>query len=132
MPAFRALVCLVVVAATARSARGAEPEPGQARHVVLVVSDDQHWGDHGFMGHPHLRTPNLDRLARESLLFRHGYVPSSLCCPSLASLITGRFPHEHRIVGNDPPGTGTIPRDTPEGKRLFADGREAMNRHLDA
>ena len=43
MPAFRALVCLVVVAATARSARGAEPEPGQARHVVLVVSDDQHW-----------------------------------------------------------------------------------------
>ena len=56
-------------------------------------------------------TDRLDRLARESLLFRHGYVPSSLCCPSLASLITGRFPHEHRIVGNDPPGTGTIPRE---------------------
>jgi hypothetical protein len=58
-------------------------------NVVLIVSDDQHWGDYGFMGHATLRTPNLDRLARESLVFPRGYVPSSLCCPSLASLITG-------------------------------------------
>jgi uncharacterized sulfatase len=96
----------------------------------LIVADDQHWGDYAFMGHPHLRTPHLDRLARESLLYRRGYVPSSLCCPSLASLITGRFPHEHRIVGNDPPGSDRLPRNTPEAQRLFGEGREAMNRHL--
>ena len=86
------------------AAGAAEPQAAsRSPNVVLIVSDDQHWGDYGFMGHPHLRTPNLYRLAAESLVFRRGYVPSSLCCPSLASLITGRYPHEHWIVGNDPP-----------------------------
>jgi len=93
-------------------------------NVVLIVSDDQHWGDYGFMGHEHLRTPALDRLAAESLVFPNGYVPSSLCCPSLASLITGRYPHEHRIVGNDPPA--------PRGRADFEAGRERMIRHLEA
>jgi len=120
-----------LVACTAcRAGVAREVEP-PARNVVVIVSDDQHWGDYGFAGHPHLRTPCLDRLARESLLFRRGYVPSSLCCPSLASLITGRMPHEHRIVGNDPPGTATLPRRSPEADRLFREGREAMNRHLE-
>ena len=132
------VACLALLCGMARGGRGADGDgrggaiPGRAGpNVIAIVSDDQHWGDHGFMGHPHLRTPYLDRLAREGLLFRRGYVPSSLCCPSLASLITGRFPHEHRIVGNDPPGTGRLPLDSPEGKRAFQTGREAMNLHLD-
>ena len=69
--------------------RGGAVKAATPPNVVLIVADDQHWGDYGFMGHPHLRTPHLDRLARESLVFRRGYVPSSLYCPSLASLITG-------------------------------------------
>jgi len=91
--------------------------------VVFIISDDQHWRDYGFMGHAHLRTPHLDRLARESLVFRRGYVPTSLCCPSLASLITGRYPHQHRITGNDPPAGSPA-------KEAFAAGREQMNKHL--
>ena len=101
------------------------------KNVVLIISDDQHWRDYGFMGHEHLRTPHLDRLARESLVYRCGHVPSSLCCPSLASIITGRLPHEHRIVGNDPPADPRIPRTGPEGRVAFTAGREAMNRHLE-
>ncbi len=93
-------------------------------NVVLILSDDQHWGDYGFMGHEHLRTPAIDRLAAESLVFTRGYVTSSLCCPSLASLITGRYPHEHKIVGNDPPGA--------RSGKTFEDGRETMTRHLEA
>ncbi|NOZ41116.1 MAG: sulfatase [Planctomycetes bacterium] len=77
----------------------------QPPNVVLIISDDQAWGDYGFMGHPHIQTPRLDQLARESLVFSRGYVPSSLCCPSLATMITGLYPHEHRITGNDPPAT---------------------------
>jgi uncharacterized sulfatase len=69
---------------------------------VLIVSDDQGWRDYGFMGHAAIETPRIDRLASESLVFTRGYVPSSLCRPSLASLVTGRYPHEHGIVGNDP------------------------------
>ena len=108
------------LAAAAETSAAARPEKGKAPNVVLIVSDDQHWRDYGFMGHEHLRTPHLDRLARESRVYRRGYVTSSLCCPSLASVITGRYPHEHRIVGNDPPG----------GKDAFAAGRERMNEHL--
>lgn len=71
-------------------------------NIVLILSDDQSWGDYGFMGHEVIQTPHLDRLAEESLLITRGYVPSSLCRPSLASIITGMYPHQHRITGNDP------------------------------
>ena len=93
--------CGPAAAAAADSAANAAARP--PRNVVLIISDDQHWRDYGFMGHGQLRTPHLDRLARESLVFPWGHVPGSLCCPSLASIITGRLPHEHRVVGNDPP-----------------------------
>jgi uncharacterized sulfatase len=72
-------------------------------NVVLIVSDDQAWTDYGFMGHPHIRTPHLDRLASQSLAFRRGYVPSSLCSPSLATILTGLYPHQHGVTSNDPP-----------------------------
>jgi uncharacterized sulfatase len=87
-------VCFCVAAA---------PAPKPPPNVVLIISDDQAWTDYGFMGHPHIRTPHLDRLASESLLFPHGYVPTSLCCPSLASIITGLYPHQTRVTGNEPP-----------------------------
>jgi len=72
-------------------------------NVVMIISDDQAWTDFGFMGHEVVRTPHLDRLAKQSALFPRGYVPSSLCRPSLATLITGLYPHQHKITGNDPP-----------------------------
>ena len=75
----------------------------QKPNIVLIISDDQGWTDYGFMGHPHIRTPNIDKLASQSLTFRHGYVPTSLCCPSLASIITGQYPHQTKITGNEPP-----------------------------
>lgn len=75
---------------------------GAMPNVVLIISDDQAWTDFGFMGHPAIETPCLDRLASESLVYRHGYVPSSLCRASLASIITGLYPHQHRITANDP------------------------------
>ena len=72
-------------------------------NVVIILGDDQAWTDYGFMGHPEIKTPHLDRLASQSACFAQGYVPSSLCRPSLATLITGLYPHQHKIVGNDPP-----------------------------
>lgn len=72
-------------------------------NVVMIISDDQAWTDFGFMGHPDIKTPHLDRLARESAVFTRGYVPASLCRPSLATMITGLYPHQHKISGNDPP-----------------------------
>jgi uncharacterized sulfatase len=101
-------------------------------NVVLILSDDQAWGDYSFMGHPMIQTPRLDRLARESLTFPRGYVPASLCCPSLASIVTGKYPHQHKIANNDPPEKEKLPG----AKRLtspdFLAGREKMNTFMDA
>jgi uncharacterized sulfatase len=72
-------------------------------NVLMILADDQMWTDFGFMGHETIETPQLDRLAREGALFTHGYVPSSLCRPSLMTIITGLYPHQHGITGNDPP-----------------------------
>jgi arylsulfatase A-like enzyme len=96
-------------------------------NVVLIISDDHGWTDYGFMGHAEVKTPNLDRLASQSLVFPRGYVPASLCCPSLASIVTGKYPHQHRIVSNDPPLPpglkGAEMRKAPE----FIKGREKMS-----
>lgn len=71
-------------------------------NVVLILSDDQSWTDYSFMGHEHIKTPHLDKLASESVLFRRAYVPVALCRPSLMSIVTGQYPHVHRVTGNDP------------------------------
>ena len=86
-------------------------------NVVLLLSDDQGWSDYSFLGHPEIRTPHLDRLASESLVFTRGYVPTSLCRPSLASILTGRYPHENGITGNDPRGE----KRTNEGRQVMVD-----------
>lgn len=70
-------------------------------NVVLILGDDQAWADYGFMGHSDIETPNLDKLAARSLFFDRGYVASPLCRPSLASMISGLFPFQHGITGND-------------------------------
>jgi uncharacterized sulfatase len=102
---------------------------GAAPNILLIISDDHGWRDYSFMGHQRVRTPNIDALARESLVFRRGYVPSSLCCPSLASIITGLYPHQHKVTSNDPPlQPGMSQRDS----AAFRDGREIMARHLEA
>ena len=84
----------------------------------LMIADDMGYRDYGFMGHRQIQTPRLDRLARESLTFRRGYVTSSLCSPSLASILTGRYPHQHKITSNDPP----LPRGVPRRRRRAASG----------
>ncbi|KPM30778.1 Sulfatase [Croceitalea dokdonensis DOKDO 023] len=70
-------------------------------NIVFILSDDQAWTDYGFMGHEVIKTPNLDKLASEGLTFDRGYVPTSLCSPSLASIITGVYPRRHMVLGND-------------------------------
>ena len=96
------VICMVLLLWGVGPFRG--PALGATPNVVLIISDDQGWTDYGFMGHSHIRTPNLDRLASRSQVFTRGYVPASLCRPSLATLATGLFPHQHKITSNDPPG----------------------------
>ena len=77
---------------------GASDKP----NVILLLSDDQAWNDYSFLGHPDVRTPNIDKLAGESVVFPRGYVPTALCRPSLMTLATGHYAHRHGVTGNDP------------------------------
>ena len=95
---------LLIIAALLCALPGPSPAAGTdlRPNVVLIISDDQAWGDYGFMGHPHIATPKLDRLAAQSLVFERGYSPVPLCRPSLSSIVTGLYPHQHGVTGNDP------------------------------
>lgn len=71
-------------------------------NIVLILSDDHSFTDYSFMGHQVIQTPNLDKLASQSAVFRRGYVPTALCRPALMTLATGTYAHQNLITGNDP------------------------------
>ncbi|TWU07733.1 Arylsulfatase [Stieleria varia] len=94
---------LIVLAALAGFCLACPPSrAADPVNVVMIISDDQAWTDYGFMGHPDIKTPNLDQLASESAVFRRGYVPTALCRPSLVTLLTGHYASTHGVTGNDP------------------------------
>ena len=94
---------------------------GVPPNIVLILSDDQAWTDYGFMGHDRVQTPNLDRLADESVVFKRGYVPTALCRPSLMTLATGHYAHRHGVTGNSPSRKHAVP-DSP----LYNERRAAL------
>ncbi len=59
-------------------------------HIVLVMADDQGWGETSYNGHPRLRTPNLDALAAEGVRFDRFYAGGPVCSPTRATVLTGR------------------------------------------
>lgn len=68
------------------------PELPPKPNIVLVFCDDAGYGDFGFTGNPVIRTPNLDRLAREGAVLTQFYTPSPACTASRYSLLTGKYP----------------------------------------
>ena len=71
-------------------------------NVVVVLTDDQRWDCVGIHPKPLLgmKTPHLDRLAREGALFENMFVTTSLCSPSRASFLSGLYAHSHGVVNN--------------------------------
>jgi arylsulfatase A-like enzyme len=70
-------------------------------NVVLVMADDQGWGDTGYNGHPQLKTPHLDAMAAAGLRLDRFYTAHFNCSPTRASIMTGRHPHR---MGTFSPG----------------------------
>ena len=69
-------------------------------NIVVMMTDDQR---HDFMsgaGHPFLKTPNMDRVAREGVRFTNAFVTNALCAPSRATLLTGQYSHAHGVRDN--------------------------------
>lgn len=102
----------------------APPSPGGLPNIVLIISDDQAYSDFGFMGSQLAQTPNLDRLASQSARFVNGYVPSSVCRPSLVSILTGLYPFQHKVHFNHaPPGNSGYNRMTSKAEYVKARSR---------
>ena len=105
------LVLLLVPASHASGATGAQPG-GPRPHIVLFMADDYTWHDSGPYGAKDVRTPNLDRLAGESMRFDAAFAPSPTCTPSRSSIYTGLYPfrsgaHANHSLVNE--GVRTLP-----------------------
>ena len=76
-------------------------------NVLVILADDHRYDALGFLGHPFLKTPHLDRLAAGGAHCANAVVTTSLCSPSRASLLTGLYAHNHGVTDNyNPPRDG--------------------------
>ena len=69
-------------------------------NVLVILVDDLRWDEIACAGHPFVRTPGIDRIAREGARFRNAFCTTPLCSPVRASLLTGQYAHHHGIVDN--------------------------------
>ncbi|MCE9553117.1 MAG: sulfatase [Planctomycetes bacterium] len=96
IPMMRFLAGMFLFSLLSASASAAESKP----NFLVIFTDDQTFRAIGY-NNPEIRTPTLDRLAREGVIFSHAYAASPICVASRASVMTGRFPQQHRTVGLD-------------------------------
>ena len=74
-----------------------------AQNVLLIIADQWRGDCLGALGHPAVRTPNLDALAAESTVFTRHFGQSAPCGPARASMLTGLYVMNHRVVANGVP-----------------------------
>jgi len=65
-------------------------------NIIFLMSDDQRWDLMGCMGNPVIKTPNMDRLAAEGVLFENAFLTTSICMASRASVMLGQFESRHQ------------------------------------
>src|ERR1700756_5563284 len=100
-------VALFLFLLTALGLRAADRKP----NFLFIYTDDQRWDAMGVVQReqgdkarfPWFKTPNMDRLAAEGMRFRNAFVTLSLCAPSRAAFLTGRYNHLNGIVNNHTP-----------------------------
>lgn len=90
-------------------------------NILFLFADQMHGFAMSCMGHPDIKTPNLDRLAARGTLFRHAYSCAPVCTPFRAMLMTGRYGCQTGSLGNDGP--------LPPGEHFLADGLNAAGYH---
>jgi len=74
------------------------PIYAQKPNIILIMTDDQGWGDTGYNGHPYLKTPHLDRMSAEGITFNRFYSAAAMCSPTRGSCYTGRNPYRFGIT----------------------------------
>ena len=91
------IACLIMLLCCSRSVSAKPP------NILIFLADDLGWADLGFQGSSDIRTPNIDQLAARSIRFTDGHVTASVCSPSRAGLLTGRYQQRFGHEANTPP-----------------------------
>src|SRR5215217_9520164 len=75
-------------------------QPASKPNLLIVLCDDLRWDHLGCAGHQNLKTPHIDRLAKEGVRFANAFCTTSLCSPSRASILSGQYAHKHGVTNN--------------------------------
>jgi N-sulfoglucosamine sulfohydrolase len=97
------MVVIIEIAAT--------PKNKEKPNILIFIADDVSYSDFGCYGHPVIRTPNIDELARNGIKFTNAFLTTSSCSPSRISILTGRYPHNT--------GAAELHTDIPVSQELF-------------
>jgi len=121
----RRLVFLGVLPALLVGALLIQQRDDRRPSVVILYSDDAGYADFGFQGSTEFTTPNIDELAANGIVFSDAYMTASVCSPSRAGLLTGRyqqrFGHEYNLPGMDDPTVTNAMRGLPVSEKTIAD-----------
>jgi arylsulfatase A-like enzyme len=88
------LLCLLTPMTVAATDASARP------NIVFIIVDDLRWDDLACTGHPFIKSPNMDRIAREGARFKNAFATTPLCSPSRATFLTGLYAHTHGVTDN--------------------------------
>lgn len=92
------LLCLLIANVASVSAESAAAKAATTLpNIIFLLADDQRADELGCAGHPVLKTPNIDRLAREGVLFENAFATSASCMPSRTCLLTGQWERRHTV-----------------------------------
>ena len=95
------------------------PRKSGKPNIILVMADDQGWGDTGYNGHPFVQTPALDAMAKDGFVFDRFYAGAPVCSPTRASVMTGRSPIRTKVTNH---GRYMRPHEQTIGETLKAAG----------
>lgn len=110
---FASWTLMVLLASLPSFAHGAEPAASKPTNFIVFIVDDLSWDDVGVYGNDKIRTPSIDRLASQGMIFEKAFLTCSSCSPSRTSILTGRYPQAT--------GAENLHDPVPAGTTTFAD-----------
>jgi N-acetylglucosamine-6-sulfatase len=94
------LLAAVLLSASIGLAQDTAGRPAPRPNIIFILMDDMRWDCMSCAGHPFIKTPNLDRIAKEGAMFTNYFVTLPLCSPSRATLLTGQYAHRNGVIDN--------------------------------
>src|SRR4030095_7495761 len=98
-PRNRVFTCIIIILFACNTASAQIPAKKRPNIVVILV-DDMRWDEFGVAGHNYIKTPNIDRIAKEGAYFLNAFATTPLCSPSRACFLTGQYAHTNGIIDN--------------------------------